>query len=42
VRGDEKLCLACAERRGLLSYEPRTLREIVTFPTPNAEPAPPA
>jgi hypothetical protein len=27
TRGDEKLCLACAERRGLLSYEPRTLRE---------------
>ena len=26
VRGDEKLCLACAERRGLLSYEPRVLR----------------
>src|SRR5438128_9072323 len=28
VRHDEKLCLACAERRGLLSYEPRTLRDI--------------
>jgi hypothetical protein len=27
ARNDEKLCLACAERRGLLSYEPRTLRE---------------
>jgi hypothetical protein len=27
ARQDEKLCLACAERRGLLSYEPRTLRE---------------
>jgi hypothetical protein len=24
--GDEKLCLACAERRGLLSFEPRGLR----------------
>jgi hypothetical protein len=27
VRQDEKLCLACAERRGVLAYEPRTLRE---------------
>jgi hypothetical protein len=26
-RGDERLCLACAERRGLLSFEPRGLRE---------------
>ncbi len=25
--GEERLCLACAERRGLLSYEPRGLRE---------------
>src|SRR4051812_38798688 len=25
--GDERLCLACAERRGLLSYEPKGLRE---------------
>ncbi len=25
--GDEKICLACAERRGLLSYEPKSLRE---------------
>jgi hypothetical protein len=24
---DERLCLACAERRGLVSYEPRMLRE---------------
>lgn len=23
--GDERLCLACAERRGLLAFEPRTL-----------------
>lgn len=23
--GDERLCLACAERRGLLAYEPRGL-----------------
>jgi hypothetical protein len=27
VHGDERLCLACAERRGLISYEPRALRE---------------
>jgi hypothetical protein len=26
-RGDERLCLACASRRGLLSFEPRGLRE---------------
>jgi hypothetical protein len=26
-RNDERICVACAERRGLLSYEPRTLRE---------------
>jgi hypothetical protein len=25
--GDERLCLACAERRGLIAYEPRGLRE---------------
>lgn len=25
--GDEKLCLACAERRGLLSFEARSLRD---------------
>jgi len=24
--GDERLCLACAERRGLLAYEPKGLR----------------
>src|SRR4051812_48904786 len=33
VRGDEKLCVACAERRGLLAYEPRFLREGVREPT---------
>ena len=45
VRGDEKLCLACAERRGLLSYEPRTLGELVMIsagnpdaPSPSPEP----
>ena len=26
-RGDEKLCLPCAERRGLLTFTPRPLRE---------------
>ncbi|MDE2508599.1 MAG: hypothetical protein KGM43_15415 [Planctomycetota bacterium] len=26
-RGDEKVCLACAGRRGLLSFEPRALRD---------------
>jgi hypothetical protein len=34
ARNDEKLCLACAERRGLLSYEPRTLRESRSLPIP--------
>src|SRR5438105_1866588 len=29
ARSDEKLCLACAQRRGLLSYQPRTLGESV-------------
>ena len=28
-RHDEKLCLACASRRGLLVAEPRRLREVV-------------
>jgi|GEM_PF-1367354 len=32
-RGDERLCLACAERRGLLSYAPKELRE----PKPDQE-----
>ena len=26
-RGDEKVCLGCAGRRGLLSFEPRVLRD---------------
>jgi hypothetical protein len=34
ARGDEKLCLACAERRGLLSVEPRTLSELARIPGP--------
>ena len=52
VRNEEKLCLACAERRGLLSYEPRTLRDLgplpaldlegpATEPEPEPEPQPP-
>jgi hypothetical protein len=27
--GDERLCLACAQRRGLLAFEPKPLRETV-------------
>lgn len=27
VRDDEKICLPCAERRGLLSFEPKKLRD---------------
>lgn len=26
-RGDERLCIPCAERRGLLAHEPRRLRD---------------
>jgi hypothetical protein len=26
-RGDERLCLACAERRGLIRFEPKGLRD---------------
>jgi hypothetical protein len=29
--GDERICLACAERRGLLSTEPKPLRESVAL-----------
>jgi hypothetical protein len=28
-RNEERICVACAERRGLLAYEPRYLREPV-------------
>jgi len=44
TRSEEKLCFACAERRGLLSYEPRTLRELSRLPVPDSdqEPGPPA
>ena len=32
THGDERLCLACAERRGLLSFEPKGLRQpLITF-----------
>jgi hypothetical protein len=27
MRDDEKICLPCAERRGLLAFEPKRLRE---------------
>jgi hypothetical protein len=37
VRQDEKLCLACAERRGLLSFEHRTLRDSPRVPLISAE-----
>lgn len=39
-RHDEKLCLACASRRGLLVSEPRRLREIVISPPPDFEGVP--
>ena len=28
-RGDERLCIPCAERRGLISHEPKGLRDPV-------------
>jgi hypothetical protein len=31
-RNDERICVACAERRGLLSFEPKSLREPVLPP----------
>lgn len=30
ARADEKLCFACAARRGLISYEPKQLRESIS------------
>ncbi len=39
-RHDEKLCLACASRRGLLVAEPRRLRELVFTPPPETEEIP--
>jgi hypothetical protein len=28
-QGDERICFVCAERRGLLSFEPKTLRDSI-------------
>jgi hypothetical protein len=39
-RHAEKLCLACASRRGLLVAEPRRLREVVINPPPVTEETP--
>ena len=39
-RNDEKLCLACASRRGLLVAEPRRLREAVIMPPPDTQEMP--
>jgi hypothetical protein len=39
-RHDEKLCLACASRRGLLVGEPRRLREVVITPPTDADETP--
>ena len=42
ARGDEKLCLACAERRGLLSFEPRALSDLGRIlVSPDFDPAEP-
>lgn len=30
IRADEKLCLACAARRGILSYEVKRMRESIS------------
>jgi len=29
VRGEERLCLACAARRGLIAFEPKRLRDSI-------------
>jgi hypothetical protein len=34
AREDEKLCLACAQRRGMLSFTPRILPERARIPVP--------
>ena len=39
VRDDEKLCLACAERRGLLSYRALWRRPLRPQPFPVQHPA---
>jgi hypothetical protein len=42
AREDEKLCLACGERRGLLCFSPRTLAQPVRIAVPtNLEPLEP-
>lgn len=38
TNGEEKLCVACATRRGLFSYEPRTLRGSINRPIFDLEP----
>jgi hypothetical protein len=41
--GDERICLACADRRGLLSYEPQRLRSHllpIELDLSDAEPGP--
>src|SRR4051812_38435430 len=42
TRDEEKLCFACAERRGLVSYEPRSLLTSARRPLPDLEPPAPA
>ena len=37
--GDEKLCLACAQRRGLLSYQAKTLKDGLYPLDRNVDPA---
>jgi hypothetical protein len=41
-RGDEKLCLRCADRRGLLTFEPKRLGQAIYIELPGADPGPPA
>jgi hypothetical protein len=40
VRDDERLCLGCAARRGLLAFQPRRLRESVMTIPADLEPIP--
>jgi hypothetical protein len=39
-QGTEKLCLACAMRRGIVVFEPKKLREAVVVPRSGTEAAP--
>ena len=39
IRGDEKVCLACAGRRGLLSFQPRLLRDAARGLDPGPSPS---